>query len=88
MAGVISIEHLPKLLRRSVALQVDLLTLQFPEPRNLPILEVGFREDLAVHFDEDLLDDFGARAATAGRRQCQRGGRRLEREVCISWLNL
>ena len=72
------IEHLSKLRVVRVALQVDLLTLHFPEPRNLPVLQVGFREDLAVHLDEDLFDDFRARRAPCDR-QSDRGGRRLGR---------
>ena len=72
MAGVISIEHLSKLRVVRVALQIDLLTLHVAEPGDLPIFEVGFREDLAVHFDEDLLDDFAAQRRGACTEQPRR----------------
>ena len=55
-----------------VALQVDLLTLQLAQPRDLAILEVRLGEDLAVHLDEDLLDDFGARRDGAERQSASR----------------
>ena len=44
----------------------DRLLAHLAERRDLAVLEVGLGEDLAVHLDEDLLDDFGARSTSAG----------------------
>ena len=62
------VERLAELLRCSAALEIHLLT-PLAQRHNLTLLEVGLREDLAVHLDENLLDDFGAHRATAGERE-------------------
>ena len=62
--GVISSSTLRSCCVGRIALQVDLLTL-LAQRGDLALLEVGLGEDLAVHLDENLLDDFGA---DAGRR--------------------
>ena len=56
------VERLAELLVALVAFQIDLLA-ALPQRRNLQLLEVGFREDLAVHLHQNLLDDLGPRDA-------------------------
>ena len=65
------IEHLPQLGVVEVGVgRVEPLP-HLAERSNLPHLQVGLREQLAVHPDEDLLDDFGA----AWRREERQNGR-------------
>ncbi len=55
------VERFPKLYVVWIVLEIDPLPLRFAQPRDLPVFEIGLREDLAIDLDEDLLDDFGPR---------------------------
>ena len=65
----------------AVAFQIDLLT-HLPERGDLALLEIGLGEDLAVHLDEDLLDDLGA-GATARERTGNDAERGRRGELCL-----
>ena len=52
------VERLAQLRVARVALEIDLLA-ALPEHRDLALLEVGLREDFAVHLHENLLEDLG-----------------------------
>ena len=58
ICGVTSSSALRSWVRRSL-FRSSLLAL-LAQRRNLALLEIGLGEDLAVHLDENLLDDFGA----------------------------
>ena len=73
--GVISSSALRSCCVARVVLQVELLA-ALAQRRDLPRLEVGLGEDLAVHLDQDLLDDLGAqrrRRATSARTAATSG---------------
>ena len=73
------VEHLPELGVGRVGLQIRLLP-HLAERGDLAGFEVGLGEDLAIHLDENLLDDFGARrgdrrrATASGHDQRRRFG--------------
>ena len=75
------VEHLPQLRVGGIALGIDLLA-HLAKGRNLPGFEVGLGEDLAVDFDEHLLDDFGVRCS-AGKQNHE--GAEQRASVRISW---
>jgi hypothetical protein len=62
------VERLAKLGVGRRALQVDLLPL-LAQDADLTLLELALREDLAVHLDEDLLEDFGAADGAGGEQE-------------------
>ena len=70
-----------RLLERLVVLQrfgINLLSLHaLPEGRHLPRLELGLRDDLAVHLHEHLLDDLRAHRHDHGGRKYDRRREKL-----------
>ena len=56
-----------RLLQRRVAVGPQVRVL-LPERGDLPLLEIGLGDDLAVHLDEHLLDDVGAAASQPPQR--------------------
>ena len=56
------IQRFPELLVVGIGLQVELLPF-LAEGSHLALFQLGLREDLAIYFDEDLLEDFGTGAS-------------------------
>ena len=76
------VERLAQLRVARVALQIDLLA-HLPQRRDLPLLEIGLGEDLAVHLDEDLLDDLGPRDGQRPAPRQRRDERSLSFMSCM-----
>src|SRR5439155_19238498 len=66
------VERLPELRVGLLALEVDLLT-TLTQRLDLYVFEIGLGEDLAVHLDEDLFDDVGAKHRTEQERDYDEG---------------
>jgi hypothetical protein len=58
-------------------LRINVLIHPLPERGNLPLLEVGLGEDVAVHLHQHLLDDF---AAHRHGEDTEQYGRRREKQ--------
>ena len=76
--GVMSFSALRSCALFGSLFEIDLLPL-LTEHRDLPRFQLGFREDLAVHLHENLLDDLGARTTAAATSVQRDGGRRQAR---------
>ena len=81
------VQRLAQLLVGRIGLEIDLLP-ALPQHLDLPLLEIGLGEYLAVHFDENLLDDFGARRCSQRQEACERQNCHFHKWLRINILNL